>query len=44
LFVEVCGFELVLCNAFFAIGGCFCGAVGVDGFFGEVVGAAAGDY
>jgi hypothetical protein len=36
--------ELVLREALFVVGFGFCGAVGIDGFFGEVVGAAAGDY
>ena len=37
-------FELVLGDALFVVIFGFYGAVGVDGFFGEVVGAAAGDY
>jgi hypothetical protein len=36
--------ELVLREALFVVYFGFCGAVRVDGFFGEVVGAAAGDY
>jgi hypothetical protein len=37
-------FELVVAHAFLALHFGFFGAVGVDGLFGEVVGARAGDY
>jgi hypothetical protein len=35
-------FELVNADALLAVGFGFCGAVGVDGLFGEEVGAATG--
>lgn len=36
-------FELEYGDALLSVGLGFCGAVGVDGAFGEEVGAAAGD-
>ena len=36
--------EFIKADALLAVGFGFCGAVGVDGLFGEVVGAAPGDY
>jgi hypothetical protein len=42
--VEKLLFELVLGDALFVVIFGFYGAVGVDGFFGEVVGTTAGDY
>jgi hypothetical protein len=41
--IEVLLLELVNADALLAVGFGFCGAVGIDGLFGEEVGAAAGD-